>query len=282
MASSKKGPPPIVYVLMAIVLGGVGWWWLSKRGPQFGTASVPSISNVLPGNSKLPDSVTEINVDGATSLVEVNKFVKDFLVKDYPNLTINLQAGGTDTGIKRLIEGGIDVAAISRPLTKGEREQGLDSKIIATDAIAIIVSINNPIKGSLTKTQLTGILHGSITNWSQLGGPDRTIRVINRPATSGTYKIIEGYIGGQFSSGDNVINMESDSTTKMIQMLGVDGIGYATLSQAKAQQTVKTLSIDGKHPSQDGYGISRPLAYAYRTPMNPTTSTWIDTALRTR
>ena len=65
---------------------------------------------------------------------------------------------------------------------------------IAKDALAIVVGINNPYIGGLTLDQLKDIYQGKITNWSEVGGADLPIKVINRSPKSGSYNLFQDVV----------------------------------------------------------------------------------------
>ena len=57
--------------------------------------------------------------------------------------------------------------------------------VIAHDGIAVIVNTDNPVQ-NLSTDQLRDIYAGKMTNWSQVGGDDLTIQLVNRDEASGT------------------------------------------------------------------------------------------------
>ena len=66
----------------------------------------------------------------------------------------------------------------------------LDLAPIARDGFVFITHKNNPID-SLTVAQIQGIYTGEITNWSQVGGDDRTILAYQREQNSGSQTAME-------------------------------------------------------------------------------------------
>jgi phosphate transport system substrate-binding protein len=200
--------------------------------------------------------------------VGINQALKNNFEQKFPGTLIQTDAKGTDKGILGLLTGVIDIAAISRPLTSQEQSQGLAAIPVAKDVIAIVVGLDNPFRKGLTEEQVKDIFQGKITNWSQVGGQDAPIKVINRPAISGTYQMFQSLVlgGENFGKGDNFVNMERDATTPILQALGKNGISYATYVQIKDQQTVRSLEIDGLTPDASNYPFFRTLYYAYKKP----------------
>ena len=58
---------------------------------------------------------------------------------------------------------------------------------------------DNPVSG-LTTQQLRDIYAGKITNWSEVGGPDLAIQVVNRDEASGTREAFRTIVMGDASS----------------------------------------------------------------------------------
>jgi phosphate transport system substrate-binding protein len=255
---------------------------------------VSGLSSILPGNTgagtnfaaafppqqSVPAGTT-ITIDGSTSMVLINQALKAAFLNAYPGTVVNTSATGSDNGIEALLGGEITVAALSRPLTAEEQQRGLIAVPVAQDRIAIVVGIDNPFRRGLSNTQLAQVFRGEITNWATFGAADRTIRVLNRPSVSGTYKAFRTVVlgGNNFGTTPNITTLVRDATTPMLQQLGVDGIGYATYGQVADQRTVRVLAIDGSTPEADAYPFQRPLFYAYRQPPDPAVKAFLGLAL---
>jgi len=291
----KMGLPPIVFILIG--LGAL--WGLQSQLPKLlgwrpSLPSLPALNTILPGSSgagtnlaaafPLQQSVpagTTITIDGSTSMVLINEALKNAFLKAYPGTVVNTSATGSDNGIEALLGGSVSVAALSRPLTAEEQQRGLVAVPVAQDRIAIVVGIDNPFRRGLSSTQLAQVFRGEISNWATFGGADRTIRVLNRPSVSGTYRAFRSVVlgGNNFGTTPNITTLVRDATTPMLQQLGVDGIGYATYGQVADQRTVRVLAIDGSTPEADAYPFQRALFYAYRQPLDPAVKAFLGLAL---
>jgi len=292
---SRKGPPPIVYLLL-----GLGALWLlhSQLPKLFGWrpslpaipagASLPTAGGMgfgnlaqrFPKESSVPAGTT-ISIDGATSMVLMNGALKAGFLNAYPGTVVKTAATGSDNGIEALLGGSVNVAAISRPLTADEQSRGLEAVPVARDRIAIVVGASNPFRRGLSRSQLVQIFRGEITNWATFGGPDRKIRVLNRPSVSGTNKAFRTLVlgGDDFGKTPNITTLDRDATTPLLQLLGTDGVGYATYGQVADQQTVRVVAIDGTTPDAEGYPFQRPLFYVYRKPVDPAVKAFLGFAL---
>lgn len=204
-------------------------------------------------------------------MVQINQSLKRSFEAKFPGTTVTTSARGSDEGIQALLAGNADIAAVSRPLTPQEQSQGLVAMTVTTDAIAVVVGKTNPFDKSLTSAQVADIFEGRIINWSAVGGPSAIIRVINRPAVSGTHEVFQTLVlrGANFGTTPNITTLSRDATTPLLQALGTDGIGYATYSQVAKQTTVRVLPIDGVTPDAANYPYQRNLYYVYKQNPSP-------------
>lgn len=274
----------IAALLITGVLLGGGFWWLSRSGmlggllgneaPETETTQPSAVSpNPSPNAPQFdpPATVpagTTLRIDGSTSMVGITEGLKNSFEQQFPNATVNTAAQGTDKGIEALLNGNADLAAISRPLTAQEQQQGLVAVSVAQDAIALVVGLNNPFRTGLTTEEVYNIFTGQIINWSSLGGADAEIQVINRPPESGTRQAFQDMVldGANFGNTPNFTTQERDATTPILRALGNNGISYATYTQVVNQQTVRVVAIEGLTPEAANYPYQRSLSYVYQEP----------------
>ncbi len=212
--------------------------------------------------SNSSDSSTEslsgkVSMSGSTSMEEVAKALAEGFNAKYPDVSIDVQLGGSSTGVKNAQEGVSDIGNVSRALA--EDETGLDAETIALDGIAVIVNTANPVE-DLTLEQIAQIYTGEITNWQDVGGNDEEITVVGREAGSGTRDGFESVVGIEDSAQhDQELTSTGAVQTAVASTPGA--IGYVSL--ANVDDTVKALKIGGVAPSietvQDGtYTLQRP------------------------
>lgn len=161
-----------------------------------------------------------------------------------PEVSISVSGGGSGTGIASLINGTVDIANASRRIKEEELQEagknGIEPVefVVARDAIAVIVNLNNSIN-ELTLQQVSDIYSGIYTNWSQLGGEDRPIVRVSRETNSGTHVyFLEEVL--RLGDPDNETLFAPDTlllpssqgiTTEVHQnpnAIGYDGLGYVT------------------------------------------------------
>ncbi|MEH1942398.1 MAG: DUF4912 domain-containing protein [Nostoc sp.] len=218
----------------------------------------------------LPQTVqngTTVRIDGSSSLGAINQSLKESFEKQFSGTKVEVAANGTGTALKELLDGKIDIVAMGRGLTPAEKAQGLEQVRLLREKIAIVVSADNPFKGSLTSRQFARIFRGTITNWSQVGGPPGKIRLIDRPNTSetrDTFRAYPAFKAAEFATGANATQVSEDNTAEIIKQLGKDGISYVLANQVSKLQGVRVLQLHQALPDDARYPFSQPLVYVYK------------------
>ena len=103
---------------------------------------------------------------------------------------------------------------------------------------------------------------GKITNWSQVGGPDKAIVVISRDTSSGTYETFEKLVMKKEKMGDGTEYVNSNPQAHARVKSTEGAIGYVGLGFI--DRYVKAVKVDGVMPDRSTiakgiYPVSRPL-----------------------
>ena len=109
----------------------------------------------------------KVVVAGSSSVTPVMEKLKEAYMAVNPNAEIEIQMSDSSTGVKMAIDGTCDIGMASRALKDSETAEGVASTVIATDGIAVIVNLNNPISG-LTAEQVRQIYVGELLNWADI------------------------------------------------------------------------------------------------------------------
>jgi phosphate transport system substrate-binding protein len=189
-----------------------------------------------------------INEKGSDTMLELAQNWAETFHNEKSSISVVVSGGGSAVGLQALISKNTDIADASRGINSTESSQATANGVspfevkVAIDGIAIIVHQGNPIS-TLTIAQLRGIYNGTLTNWNQLGGPDKTIVTYGRQSTSGTYAYFQ-----------EVVLLKGNYRTDMNQMTGnsaiVDavsgdtgGIGYVGIGYAKSATGISILDL---------------------------------------
>ena len=105
-------------------------------------------------------------VGGSSSVSPVMEKLIEAYKKVNTGAEIELQTTDSTTGMTSAIDGSYDIGMASRELQDEEKDK-LDSQVIATDGIAVIVNNKNSMN-DITTDQVKDIYTGEITEWSDL------------------------------------------------------------------------------------------------------------------
>lgn len=194
---------------------------------------------------------------------------------------IELQAHGSSTGFKDLLNNEADMGMSSRKIKNKENEllrplygelaHSAQELIIGLDGLAIIVNSANPIT-KLTTKQLAKIFSGETDNWSALGGNDLPIHLYTRDENSGTWDTFKNLVlkshhkklyhkARRFESSNEL----SERVSQDISAIGFIALPYVNNSKAlaiAASQQTSAIYPTRFTVSTEDYPLSRRL-YMY-------------------
>lgn len=163
---------------------------------------------------------------------------------------INVQGGGSGTGLSQIAA---DAVEIGNSDIFAEEKDGIDASKLVDHRVAVvgITPIVTPGTGvtDISIEELNKIFTGEITNWSELGGNDLPITVLNRASGSGTRATFEQWV---LEEGQNSIitqEQESSGTVRQIVANTPGTISYVAFSYVN--DDVVALSIDGVEPKDE-------------------------------
>ncbi|WP_025729942.1 substrate-binding domain-containing protein [Atopobacter phocae] len=109
----------------------------------------------------------KVVISGSSSVTPVMEKLKEAYLKVNPGVIIEIQQSDSSTGVTNTIDGTANIGMASRELKESELAQGVTSKVMAIDGIAVIVNKENPIT-QLTSEQVKNIFTGNETSWDNL------------------------------------------------------------------------------------------------------------------
>ncbi len=179
----------------------------------------------------------------------------------YPNVVLEIAAGGTQVGIDAIHDGTVDLGMASRSLSLQEAV-GITQHQIAVDVIAIVAHSSNPVK-NLTLDQLRGIYLGQLTAWNQVGGPERKIVAVVRGKNSGTRGAFDELVlkGQDPAAPGAQIAVTAGDVAAMV-LDDPNAIGYVGFGNL--EPGLDLIVIDGVAPDEEtvrnnSYPLVRPL-----------------------
>lgn len=182
---------------------------------------------------------------------------------------VDVQTGGSSRGIADARQGLADIGMVSRAL--GEAESDLAGFAIARDGICLIVHRDNPVE--LDEEQTIDVFTGKIRRWSEVGGGDAPITVVNKAQGRSTLELFLSHFGLKAEDiAASVIIGDNEQGIKTVAG-NPDAIGYVSIGAAEFAAEngvpIRLLPMDGiaasRESVRDGsFPLSRPLTLVVR------------------
>lgn len=226
-----------------------------------------------------------IAIVGSTTVLPVISQAAEAYHQAHPDVTITVSGGGSGVGVASIIQGTAQLGMTSRQTTAEEQvklDGKVDSIVIAADAVAVAVSKVVYESGiqQLSLEQIADIYRGNIRNWSELGGIDQRILVIDKEASRGTRHVFaKAVLGSSYAraAGASIIS-GSNNEEQMIIARNDHAIGM--LSNAWLNDKVRGVDVvvngkavaptlehirDGSYPIARGLHVLLPKAASKET-----------------
>ena len=161
-------------------------------------------------------------------------------------VAVPIKAHGSSTAFQALSEGSADIGMASRAIKEKEVAQlwrlgpmqGAESEfVLGLDGIAVIVHPDNTLT-SLDKKTLGRIFSGEVSNWSELGGGNRAIRVYARDDKSGTFDTFKSLVLGKGKLTAGAQRFESNADLSDAVAADPQGIGFVGLPYVRAARAL--------------------------------------------
>jgi len=218
---------------------------LKKRLVALFAIMIPMIF-ILSGckGSGSQETITAVGSSAAQPLVEL---AGEEFTKDNPNEYVNVQGGGTGTGLSQIQQGAVNIGNSD---LYAEQKKDIDaSKLVdhRIAAVGMIPVVNKDVKvKSLTIKQLRQIFSGQVTNWKQVGGQDLPITIINRADGSGTRASFESDV----MNGTPFVRSQEQDSSGMVRQIVYNTEGAISyLAMPYLNNTVKTVNVNGVEPT---------------------------------
>ena len=207
--------------------------------------------------------------------------------RSVPPFRVSIALSHSGTGVEGVMEGRVDIGDSSAPaaaelegenVSEAKMEKFVDH-VVGVDGQPIVVSeeIHEAGVNQITIDELKAIYKGEVSNWSEVGGPDREMLVLGRASNSGTATSFRNNV-----FGDPNANTSPDQRYGKNQQLqqavatADNAISYLALAFVQPEGQVPPIGLEigdttyeyGKNLGAKEYPLSRDL-HAY---------TWEDTS----
>lgn len=219
-----------------------------------------------------------ITMAGSTSVQPFAEQWAEQYQEKNPGVKITVQGGGSTAGIKAVVDGAAQIGMCSREIHDDEKAT-VRAVVVALDGQTIIVHPANTVE-DLKIDQVRDIYLAKITNWKELGGPDKKITVVTRENGSGSRGAFEELVMGK---GNQIVSaaLVQDSQGAVKQMVSSDASAIGYVSHGVVDASVKGLKIGGVAPGAETiknktYPIVRPFLFLTKTEPTGAIKAFID------
>ena len=197
------------------------------------------------GSSEISGSIM---ISGATALQQLVQQAAENFMAEHPEAKIVVTGGGSGTGLSQVSEGQVDIGMSD---IFAEEKEGIDASKLVDHKVCVVgfAAVVHPDVSvdELSKQQLIDIFTGKVTNWSEVGGQDLEIIVVNRPKSSGTRATFKKYALDGQEEAESGLTEDSSGAIRKIVSETPGTISYLALSYV--DDSIKTLKLDGKEPT---------------------------------
>jgi len=221
--------------------------------------------------SCLGPSSSVIRIEGSSTLYPLSVAVTEEYIRSHGDARIAIGFSGTGGGIRKFIQGEIEITDASRPITPEEKRLASQSGVqftelpVAYDGIVVAVNAANTWCEALSVSELKRIWDLESQNrlnlWSQIRPewPEERIYLFGPGANSGTvHYFSRAVIGDAQGIRGDFSSSEDDNLTALSlrnNPLGMGFFGYSYYQ--KNRDSLKLVAIDDENPS-NGAGPVKP------------------------
>lgn len=222
---------------------------LAGCGNNGGGSAAAGNASASAGSSKaLSGTITAV---GSTALQPLCEAAAEQFMEKNSGVQITVQGGGSGQGITQITQGAVQIGN-SDVFAETKVKDAADLKKITDNKVCIVGMgpiVNKDVTvDDLTIEQLKQIFTGEVTNWSQVGGANAEITVINRASGSGTRATFEAAVLGDTKVPDSFKPQEQDSSGTAAKMVASTPGAISYVAFSYYDDTFKALKVGGAAP----------------------------------
>ena len=217
-----------------------------------------------------PSASSQLKVYGTKSLLNISLDLKGEFKARFPKLETSIEGGDSGIAIRDLIDGSIDLAAVSRIPNIAERKKAakegraLADHKMALDSVVFFVHPSNPLE-TISIDDLKKIYHAREITWREASLSSKSEEKLDRfslSKESGTYAYFKERIMYGEDTSDEIIHLYTPG--QMLDMIAANpnALGFCSVTALKnrdfmSRDKVKVLKIasifdeDGTKPVKD-------------------------------
>ncbi len=215
-----------------------------------GSNSSSGSSSSSTSTKALSGSITAV---GSTALQPLVEAAAEQFMEENPGVQITVQGGGSGQGVTQISQAAVQIGN-SDVFAESKLKNADDLTKIADNKVCIVGMgpiVNNDVTvDDISLDDLKKIFMGEITNWSEVGGADAAITVINRASGSGTRATFEDAVLGSSKVPDSFKPQEQDSSGTAAKMVSSTPGAISYVAFSYYDSSFKALKVDGVAPEE--------------------------------
>ena len=226
----------------AVAAAGLGLAGCSSNGSSSSSAASSASSSA----AEVSGTITAV---GSTALQPLCEAAAEQFMEENAGVQITVQGGGSGTGITQIVQGAVQIG--NSDVFAEEKVENPDDVNKIKDNRVCVVGMGPVVNADvaiddIALADLAKIFTGEVTNWSEVGGNDAEIVVINRQAGSGTRAVFEAAV---FTEDQEAATFqEQDSSGTVAKMVSETPGAISYLAFSYFDDSIKALSVDGVAP----------------------------------
>jgi phosphate transport system substrate-binding protein len=192
-----------------------------------------------------------IRIGGSGGALGTLQILADAFKKDHPVTVVMVPSLGSAGGVKAVMAGAIDLAAISRPLKEAERAQGAVATDYARTPFVFATAAATKVS-AITQRELLSIYAGDTKTWPN-GKP---LRLLLRPADDSDTDLAKSLspamkqaVPAALARAGLVIELTDQTNAYSLETIP-GALGTSTLAQIMSEKrALQPLALDGVVPS---------------------------------
>jgi phosphate transport system substrate-binding protein len=212
-------------------------------------------------------------VAGSGSTEDLLAYLSETYRQEHSNWSFEfLDGANSSAAVKGVVDGTLDLGALTRPLDEEELAQGVKYIPFGNNRIVFITSDEIAIT-KLTTQQVKDIFTGKITNWSEVGGKDAPIEVLVREEDDTNTEILREALFGEAAFADGTVAFDEGKDLDATLTRSSQAIGYVSLGDFGLEEEIPAniVIVDGLDPKDlnNNYPYAKPAGVVYN-PANAT------------
>lgn len=191
-----------------------------------------------------------LRIVGSTTVLPIaSRAAEQFVALRKGTVRITVNSGGSGVGVNSVARHRADIGMVSRELGDDERRRFRGSHLrlheVARDGVACVVSSEIYQAGvrALTRSQIADIYQGRLTNWQEVGGPNRPIVVVDKERHRGTRQVFMKYILGNATARAPAARLVTGSNNEEQTKIAQSDSAIGMLSVAWLNEEVRGIGI---------------------------------------